>query len=300
MPQDDNDQAAGFLDHSFAALQQILPQHGLSALMHRLARSQRPYVKRGLINGFQKLIGVDLAEAEQTDRSAYPSFNAFFTRELKADARPIAIEGNSLVCPVDGAVSQAGAIDGDSLFQAKRASFTTAELLADEALAEQFHAGLYSTIYLSPKDYHRIHMPVTGQLKEMIYIPGKLFSVNSSTTRAIPKLFARNERVACVFDTALGPMVMVLVGAIFVGSIETVWHGEVTAPRLKSITRWSYTGAEAITLKAGAELGRFNMGSTIIMLLPAGSAELSDDLAPGKTVRMGQNIGRLTLASAKP
>lgn len=281
------------MDRFKAALQYPLPQHAISRVVHWATRIHQPGFKNRLIRGFIRRFSVDMTEAAQPDPTAYPSFNAFFTRALRPGIRPLATEADAVACPVDGTVSQAGHIESGRIFQAKGQAFTTAELLGDAELATQFDAGLFTTLYLSPRDYHRIHMPFTGTLRRMLHIPGRLFSVNPPTTRAVPRLFARNERVVTVFDTDLGPMAVIMVGALNVGSIETVWAGEITPPRGRTIRNWDYASREKICLDKGAELGRFNMGSTVILLCPANRARWEPALSADKTVRMGQRIATL-------
>ncbi len=231
-------------------------------------------------------------EALEQDINAYKSFNDFFTRELKPSVRPLSTERNAIVCPADGAVSQAGNITDGKIFQAKGKSFTAIDLLGgDAARAEPFNNGVFSTIYLSPKDYHRLHMPLTGTLREMVHVPGRLFSVNTRTTNSVPGLFARNERVCCLFDTEAGPMALILVGAIFVSSVETVWHGVVTPPSISTVKSWQYQD-NAPTLKIGEEMGRFNMGSTIIVLFGKDKAKWDAEFKADKTVKLGELIGR--------
>ena len=278
------------LDRISTSLLRILPQHLLAAGMYHVARSTTPWLKDLLITRISRHFGVDIAEAEQPDPAAYPSFNAFFTRALKADARPLA--AGMFISPADGTLSQIGTIHGQALLQAKGHDFDLLALLAgDKQKTAQFSDGLFATIYLSPKDYHRVHIPFAGSLESMVFVPGDLFSVSEATTQLIPGLFARNERVICHFDTAIGPMAVILVGAIFVGSMETVWHGEVRAARGQP-TKWVYQGEDRRHFDAGAEIGRFNMGSTVIVLLPAGTAAWEPDLGPARGIRMGQAIGR--------
>ena len=232
---------------------------------------------------------MDIDEAAQTGLAAFPSFNAFFTRELKSGVRPLADGDSVMTSPVDGVISQIGDINNNQIVQAKGRKYSVLELLGgDENLAKQFEQGQFATIYLSPRDYHRIHMPLTGKLQKMTYIPGKLFSVNPRTARAVPKLFARNERVVTVFETEQGPIVMVLVGAIFVGSMETVWQGMITPPYGKDIQHWQYQGEQAITLQKGEEMGRFNMGSTVVMLLLRGWQNLIQISMPKQQCRWGK------------
>ncbi len=269
--------------------QYLIPQHALSVLMHRLTRSQVTWFKNAFIRFITAKYKVNISEAAQTDLASFASFNAFFTRQLRAGIRPIA-EGHTVITsPVDGAISQLGSIEQGQIIQAKGRQYSVLELLGgDESLAAQFDQGQFATIYLSPKDYHRIHMPITGTLRQMRYIPGKLFSVNPRTARAVPRLFARNERVVTVFDTELGPIVMVLVGAIFVGSMETIWSGQITPPYGKEIQDWCYSDEQAITLQKGQEMGRFNMGSTVVMLLPQNAAKFNDDLKAEDLIQLGQ------------
>jgi phosphatidylserine decarboxylase len=232
-----------------------------------------------------------MSEAVQPDPAAYPTFNAFFTRSLRPDARPVAAGDKDLACPVDGAVSQIGSIEGGRVFQAKGQGFTTVELLGGDAAASRFEDGQFTTLYLSPRDYHRIHMPVDGKLTRMLHVPGRLFSVNPPTTRAVPRLFARNERVACLFDTPAGPMALVMVGALNVASIETVWAGEVTPPQRPRVQAWDYAGE--VQLTKGAEVGRFNMGSTVILLFAKDRIRWEEGYGPGSPVRMGRKLATL-------
>ncbi len=278
------------LDHLSTNLLRILPQHLLAAAMYRVARSTQPWFKDLLITRISRHYGINWAEAEHADPSAYPSFNAFFTRALKPGARPLA--QGMLMSPADGRVSQIGGIRGGKLLQAKGHDFELLALLAgDRQKTEAFGDGLFATIYLSPKDYHRVHIPCAGTLESMVFVPGDLFSVSDATTQLVPGLFARNERVICHFETTLGPMAVILVGAIFVGSIETVWHGEVRGERGQP-TKWVYQGSDRRHFDAGAEIGRFNMGSTVIVLLPHQAASWAEGIAAGSTVRLGQAIGR--------
>ena len=275
----------------FIALQHILPQHLLSHLMLRLTRCQCKWLLKLLMPLFIRQFKVNMNEAKDPDWRNYPSFNQFFTRELKEGARTIVGDKNAIACPVDGAISQLGKINNDLIFQAKGHAYSLLQLLGDrEDLGKQFKNGQFNTMYLSPKDYHRIHMPIDGTLKEMIHVPGHLFSVSPVTVDNVPALFARNERVICLFDTAAGPMLMILVGAIFVASIETVWHGVVTPPRRKEIQSWSYAD-ENISLGKGDEMGRFNMGSTVILLFPNKTMAWNNELEAGKKVELGEKIG---------
>lgn len=240
------------------------------------------------IRGVIKIYGVDLSDSLEPDPESYPSFNHFFTRALNPSARPIAQDAGAVVSPADGAVSQLGTIDDTAIFQAKGKTFSLLDLLGNRSdWAQSFIGGSFATIYLSPKDYHRLHMPLGGKLMEMVHIPGRLFSVNPVTTENIPNLFARNERVIALFDTRVGAMALVLVGAIFVSSIETVWHGVVTPPSASRIQNWEYQDQD-LSFDQGTEMGRFNMGSTIIVLFPKDRITWSEELKDGSAIRMGQ------------
>ncbi|MEJ2514587.1 MAG: archaetidylserine decarboxylase [Gammaproteobacteria bacterium] len=280
----------------FALLQSLLPQHLISRVTGWLARQRTPWLKDLLIGGFLRLYDVRLDEAAETDAAAYPSFNAFFTRALTDGARPMPEEPGVVACPVDGTISQVGPVEDGELFQAKGFRYSLASLLGGEVPAG-LHGGSFATLYLAPSDYHRIHCPAQARLSEMRYLPGRLFSVNGATVSAVPRLFARNERVACLFETDFGPMAVVLVGALNVGSIETVWAGQVAPGPDRQAMVWRYPadGADAVRLGRGEELGRFNLGSTVVVILPQGGPVLSDDLRPGGTVRLGQ-----PLATAAP
>ena len=272
--------------------QYILPHHALSRLMSKLTHCENKAWKTLFIKQIISHYGVNMGEAQEPEINAYKSFNHFFTRELKAGVRPLTAEPNAVACPADGAVSQAGNITDGDIFQAKGKSFTATDLLGGSAeRAEPFNNGVFTTIYLSPKDYHRLHMPLTGTLREMVHVPGRLFSVNTATTNSVPGLFARNERVVALFDTEAGPMALVLVGAIFVSSIETVWHGVVTPPSISSVQSWDYQ-ENAPTLKIGEEMGRFNMGSTIIVLFGNNKVQWDSGFKANKIVKLGQLIGR--------
>ena len=286
---------ARIIDYSKALPQYLLPHHLLSRAMGRLVRCRIPVVKNLLIDGFKRLYDVDLSLAVETDPHGYSDFNSFFTRALRPDARPLASTAGAVASPVDGRISQVGAMHDGFLVQAKGKEYSLAQLLGSSQRASDFQRGNYATIYLSPRDYHRIHMPLAGRLVEMVHIPGRLFSVSPATTRVVPGLFSRNERVVCLFETEAGPMAMVLVGAIFVASIETVWTGVVTPPAGREIGSRDFRNDECVVeLEKGAEMGRFNMGSTVILLFgrervtwgPAGQADA--------TVRMGQQLGVLT------
>ncbi len=276
-------------------LQYILPHHALSKMMSKLTHCENKIWKNLFIKQIIKHYGVNMNEALEQDINTFKSFNHFFTRELNSNVRPLTTTPNAIACPADGTVSQAGKINDGDIFQAKGKNFTVTDLLGgDSKRAESFNNGVFTTIYLSPKDYHRLHMPLTGTLREMVHIPGRLFSVNTATTNSVPGLFARNERVAAIFDTDAGPMALVLVGAIFVSSIETVWHGVVTPPSITSVRSWQYQ-ENAPVLKIGEEMGRFNMGSTIIVLLAKNKAEWDSNFTAEKVVKLGEHIGK-TLA----
>jgi phosphatidylserine decarboxylase len=280
----------------FVATQYLLPKQALTALAGALARQRAGGLTTAVIRWFIGRYGVNMAEALNPDPAAYASFNEFFTRALKPDARPLADAAAApLLCPVDGAISQFGDIDGEHLFQAKGHDYSTTALLGGEkALAAHFHDGSFATLYLSPRDYHRIHMPCAGRLLRMIHVPGELFSVNPATARGVPGLFARNERVVCLFEGDRGLFVLVLVGATIVGSMATVWHGVVNPPRPGRLREWAYQG-QNIELARGAEMGRFLLGSTVVMLFPAqGGRRLAFEAgwAPGGPVRMGQPMAR--------
>ena len=269
----------------------ILPHHAISWCMFRIARVRWKPFKNFAIRVYTRLNSVNLEEAEITDRFGYESLNAFFTRALKAGARPLDEDTDNWLCPVDGTVSQAGSIENGRVFQAKGHDYSLQELLGyDEEQAALFNNGKFATLYLSPRDYHRIHMPVDADLVSMTYVPGRLFSVASFTVNAIPRLFARNERVICRFDSQQGPLIMVLVGAINVSATETVWHGLVTSSG--GIKRFDYPPGET-SLQRGDEMGRFNLGSTVI-LVTGENFELGPGIEAGAAVRMGHSIGRAT------
>ena len=267
--------------------QYLLPKRLLTEAAGALARWQGGATTTALVRRFIARYGVDMAEAAHPDPAAYASFNDFFTRALKPGARPLA--DAELLCPVDGAISQCGAIAGDQVFQAKGHAYSTTALVGgDAALAAHFQDGHFATLYLSPRDYHRIHMPCAGTLRRMVHVPGALFSVNPTTARGVPGLFARNERVVCVFDDEAGrPFVLVLVGATIVGSMATVWHGVVNPPRPGVVRDWHYDEAPPV-LARGAEMGRFLLGSTVVLLFPAGPLAFNPAWAPGGPIRMGQ------------
>ena len=268
--------------------QYLLPKHLLTFLAGKLAEAKMGKFTTFLISQFIKQFNIDMSEAKHSDAEYFDTFNNFFTRELKPGLRPI-IEGDSnLAIPVDGCVSQQGDIKEGRIFQAKGHDFSLRELLGGrDDVAAPFDNGLFSTIYLAPKDYHRIHMPITGKLEQMIFIPGDLFSVNPLTAQNVPNLFARNERAVAIFSTAIGPMAMVLVGATIVGSIETVWEGTLKAQKNKEIQYWDYKDQD-IVLEKGDEMGRFKLGSTIVALFPKDSIAFSEALAPSSVTRLGK------------
>ncbi len=265
--------------------QHLLPKQALTALAGRFASARLGALTQAAIRRFVARYGVDMSEAANPDIAAYATFNDFFTRALQSGARPLAAA--DLVCPVDGSISQFGAIEGDRIFQAKGHDYTTTALVGGDAeLARPYAGGSFATLYLSPRDYHRVHMPCDGRLVRMIHVPGALYSVNPATARGVPGLFARNERVVCVFESERGPFVIALVGATIVGSMATVWHGVVNPPRPGRVREWHY-GERDVRLARGAEMGRFQLGSTVVLLFPA---RLSFDAgwAPLRAVRMGE------------
>lgn len=266
--------------------QYLIPKQALTSFAGWVAGKERGAVTTWIIRRFVDKYGVDMSEALASDIASYRSFNEFFTRALKPGARPIA--DADLVAPVDGAISQFGPIEGDQIFQAKGHSYSTTALVGgDAALAGRFEHGSFATLYLSPKDYHRIHMPCDGRLVRMTYVPGDLFSVNPATARGVPGLFARNERVVCVFESTRGPFVMVLVGATIVGSMATVWHGVVNPPRPGEIRQWRYDDQQVV-LKKGEEMGRFLLGSTVVLLFPSLPVTFNPDWAPARPIRLGE------------
>ena len=271
--------------------QYCIPQHLLSRAVGWLAECPWPAVKDPVISNFAKIYGVNMGEAERSSFSEYQHFNDFFTRSLVPGARPICTDG--IASPADGAVSQLGLIEGDRIFQAKGHHYTLSQLLGGcDKRAAPFENGSFATIYLSPKDYHRVHMPYGGVLKEMIYVPGQLFSVNTRTARQVPRLFARNERVVCLFETDRGPMALVLVGAMIVASIETVWAGLVAPPKRRVVaTSYAVEDQKAIELERGDEMGRFKLGSTAIVVFPQNAVSWREDLTEGTALRMGEKIG---------
>ena len=266
--------------------QYFIPKQALTAFAGWVAGHERGWVTTEIIRRFVRKYNVNMDEALDSNIASYASFNDFFTRALKPGARPLAQA--DLICPVDGAVSQFGPISGDQIFQAKGHRYSTTALVGgDMALAEQFKDGSFATLYLSPKDYHRIHMPCDGRLVQMIYVPGDLFSVNPTTARGVPGLFARNERVVCVFASSRGPFVLVLVGATIVGSMATVWHGLINPPRLPDVKTWNYVD-QKVELKQGDEMGRFLLGSTVVMLFPKAALQFNPTWQPTQAIRLGE------------
>lgn len=284
-------------DRLFVLSQYVLPKRLLTALAGRFASARAGGLTTRVIRWFVARYRVDMAEAAEPDVATYDTFNAFFTRALRADARPLARA--DFVCPVDGAISQCGSIAHDQIFQAKGHHYSTTALVGgDPQLAAHFIDGQFATIYLSPRDYHRIHMPSYGTLRRMVHVPGALFSVNPATAAGVPGLFARNERVVCVFDSVRGPFVMVLVGATIVGSMATVWHGVVNPPRPGVLRVWDYH-EQPVTLEQGDEMGRFLLGSTVVLLYPKDTLQFDASWTAGAAVRMGEAMGH-GLDSAQP
>ncbi len=281
-------------DALFIALQKLLPQHFLSRLVLRLTRVRSPVVKNALISAFVRRFVPDMGEAAQPDPRGYRSFNEFFTRGLRAGVRPVDSNPQVMVSPVDGTVSQIGALTGSSILQAKGHAYSLEELLAaSPEWPERFRGGGFATLYLAPHNYHRIHMPMNGTLRAAWYIPGRLFSVNAVTAASVPNLFARNERVVCIFEDGPALFAMVLVGALFVGSMTTVWHGDITPRRRRRTDLPVDRSLGPLSLRKAAEMGRFNMGSTVILLTPPGLAEWLPEITAGSRVRMGQALARL-------
>jgi len=287
--------APGVGGHAFVALQRLLPQHGISRLVLAATRSRSPAFKNALIKLFVKGFRPDMSDAVEQDPTAYPSFNEFFTRALRPGARPVDADPRAIVSPVDGTVSEAGLLTEDRILQAKGHDYSLRALLAGNATWERsFVGGTFATIYLAPYNYHRIHMALGGELRESFYVPGKLFSVNRTTAKLVPGLFSINERVFCGFDSGGMPWSIILVGALNVGSMATVWHGDVTPRRHREVTALPVTDVLAPRLLSkGDEMARFNMGSTVILLFPPGAAEWSGSLAAGKVLRTGERIGTL-------
>jgi phosphatidylserine decarboxylase len=290
----ERDQTADSLDRAFGLLQRVLPKQLLSRTMHALARSTRPSLRNAMIGTTLRAYPlIEMSEAVEPDPYAYPSFNAFFTRALRPETRPVAHGDEVLVSPVDGTVSQRGTVREGRLLQAKGIHYGVPALLADESAMARYADGSYACIYLAPYNYHRIHMPLDARLVATRYVPGSLFSVNASTARSIADLYARNERVVCEFETAFGPLAMVLVGALFVGSIETVYSGEVNPPSRRGGGVMDVTQGRGRRFEKGEELARFNMGSTVVLLHGHRQLHFADGVAPRSVVRVGQAIARL-------
>lgn len=277
-------------DRLFVGVQRLLPTRALSALMYRIAEIRLPAFKNAFIRLFMSGYPIDLSEAVLGRIEDYGNFNEFFTRALKPGMRPQPADPSVLSSPVDGRISQFGSIHDGALIQAKGHTYRAAELLADVELGEAFEGGEFATIYLAPHNYHRVHMPFAGRLRRWLYVPGRLFSVNPATARALPGLFARNERMVAIFDTDFGPLAVVMVGALFVGGIETVWGGRLTPPHSREDGPFPYVPMTPHALGRGDEMGRFHMGSTVILLAPRGALRWLDGLAPGQAVRLGEAL----------
>ena len=282
------------LERILAGFQYILPQHFLSRIVYALMRCEIRWLKNFLIWFISRVAGIDVNEALSPDPSDYASFNAWFTRALKPDARTFDTDPQAFLSPCDGRVSETGSLVENRILQAKGKDYSLQELLANDPVCRQFTGGYFSTIYLSPRDYHRIHMPIAGRLQRMIHVPGRLFSVAPYTVRQVPGLFARNERVISIFETESGPLIMVLVGAMLVSSTETVWAGEITPNKNKNVTVTDYPD-ENISLSKGDEMGRFNMGSTVILLMPTGTVTGLDELVAGTAVKVGQRLASFSV-----
>jgi len=281
-------------DQLFAFTQHITPQKTLSRTIGRIAECENNWVKNTFIERFVKKYQVDMSEAINSDPLSYRNFNDFFTRAIRSELRPVCDQENSIACPADGAISQLGDIEHGTLLQAKGHTYSLTSLLGgDASLSNQFLGGSFATVYLSPKDYHRVHMPLTGKLTKMIHVPGKLFSVNKVTAEQIPSVFARNERTVCLFDTEAGPMAVILVGAMIVASIETVWAGQVT-PFNKNVVTWDYNKLSKIEIKKGEEMGRFKLGSTAIVLFGKDAVKWKESLQAETPTKMGMHFGKIT------
>lgn len=280
-------------------LQRILPARLLGRAVYAITRSEAPALKDLLIRGFVRLYGVDVTEAEKAVPQGYPSFNAFFTRRLKPGARPVDPDPASIVSPADGTIQQVGRLQGDEILQVKGMGYSAAELLGDAVAAERFRDGSFVTIYLAPWNYHCVHIPVAGRIRRMTHVPGELWSVNATTTARVPRLFARNERLVCQGEATWGPFAVVLVGALNVGSVSTVWAGEVLPRRDRQRRHWDYAPTDSATrLERSAVLGAFNLGSTVVVLLPPDAARWREGLAAGSPVRTGEALGRLDAGAA--
>jgi phosphatidylserine decarboxylase len=282
---------ATMMTRLFAAIQPWLPQRLLSAVVHRVMRWRWVPWKNTVIRVMSKLYSIDVAEAASSNPADYEHFNAFFTRQLREGARPMDADDNAIACPADGAVCATGLMDDDTRFIAKHHEFDLSTLLGDAELAERYRGGRFATVYLSPRDYHRVHMPLTGTLRDCVHVPGRLFSVSTGSVANIPALFARNERVVCDFDTEYGPMALVLVGAMLVSSIETVWDGMITPPYAKQVRRWRPENAS--TVQRGEEMGRFNMGSTVIMLLGNNAVRWHEGFTEAAPCRLRESVGQI-------
>jgi phosphatidylserine decarboxylase len=280
------------IERVLAGFQYILPQHFLSRIVYRLMRCENTWVKNTLISLISRVAGINREEALSPDPADYASFNAWFTRALKPGVRTFDTDQQAFLSPCDGRISETGSLKENRILQAKGKDYTLQDLLADDPVCSQLVDGYFSTIYLSPKDYHRIHMPLTGRLQRMIHVPGRLFSVAPYTARQVPRLFARNERVIAIFNTDAGPLVMVLVGAMLVSSTETVWAGEVTPNKNKDVSVIDYPEGD-VTLSRGDEMGRFNMGSTVILLAPPGALKSLAQLGAGDVVKVGERLGTI-------
>ena len=284
-------------DRVFALIQTLLPHHLLSSIMFKITRIKINWFKNFFIRQFISLYRVDMSQAQNESPTSYQHFNDFFTRALKSTARPLADGAKSILSPVDGTISEVGKINDDQIFQAKGKNYSLETLVGGSPERAQFYRnGYFATLYLSPRDYHRIHMPVSGRIREMVHVPGRLFSVSPSTTRSVKNLFARNERVVCGFSTEAGPMAMIMVGAIFVSSMDTVWAGTITPPAGKNLRQWSYDTQEPIYLDRAEEMGRFNMGSTVILLFSENSIQWNEDLKAGKKIQFGEKLGEVIKA----
>jgi phosphatidylserine decarboxylase len=288
--------AEGHADGLRRLLWRLVPARVVSAVVEHATRVRwRPWSQR-LIRWFVARYGVDLSEAREPDPAAYPHFNSFFTRALRPDARPLELDSAAVLCPADGCAGALGSVEGGTLLQAKGRPYTLDALLGGEpGRSAPFQGGGYLTVYLSPRDYHRVHMPVSGRLREMVHVPGRLYSVSPGTVRLIPGLFAANERVVSLWETELGPMAVVMVGAICVGGIEHVWHGPVTPARRREPRIWRYGEAQAVSLAQGEEMGRFNMGSTVVVVLGHRSLRWEPGVREDGPVRMGQRVGRIRI-----
>lgn len=290
--------AARFSDLLFAVLQYLLPKHLLSRLIYTVTRSRSPAIKNAILRTFLSGYRVEMGEAQQSDPFAYGSFNDFFTRALRPEARPIAADPQLVISPVDGLVSQCGHLQGDSIIQAKGHRYSLAALLGgDQGAVEAYRGGSFACLYLAPYNYHRVHLPMDGVLRSNLYVPGDLFSVNAATVRAVPRVFARNERLICDFDTHSGRMAVILIGALFVGSIETVHCGEVNPPprsRKRPVPIPQGVGRRFVK---GEELGRFNMGSTVVLLFQSARVRWDTTLVPETKVRLGRAIGRIAASN---